>query len=198
VRGLIFDWGGVLMRTEDDSGRLKWEAQLGLSAGSVERAIFESAAWREAQLGQRSIEQCWNAIAESLGLKPNALAQFQRDFWAGDRLNRALVQRIRQWKAADYQVALLSNHPPGLENLLDEHGLGQLFDPVIVSAYEGVMKPAAQLYRRALDRIGIRPAEAIFVDDQAENVTGARNVGLCAVQFHNTRQTIIEVEVLLR
>ena len=54
IRAVIFDWGGVLMRTVDASPRLAWDARLGLAPGSVNRLVFESSAWRRAQLGQIS------------------------------------------------------------------------------------------------------------------------------------------------
>jgi len=197
---LIFDWGGVLMRTEDDRGRRYWEAQLGLPAGAADRAVFESAAWREAQLGLCTVGECWTAIGRSLGLTPTRLAQFRRDFWAGDQLNRPLIQRIHRWRAAGSpvaKIALLSNYSPELDNLLDEHQVRSLFNPVIVSAYEGIMKPASRLFWRALNRIGVSPAEALFVDDFSGNVAGARSVGLHAVQFRDTQQASEEITRLL-
>lgn len=195
---LIFDWGGVLMRTEDDSGRRRWEDQLGLPAGDVDRAIFDSSHWREAQLGNLDPDDCWKAIGRSLGLTPPALAEFRRDFWAGDRLNQTLIERIREWKAAGRQVALLSNYTAELESLLEKHQLHQLFEPIIISARVGVLKPAAALFQQTLERMRISPAEAILVDDFAENVTGARSVGLHAVLFRDTRQAVAEIEELLQ
>ena len=190
---LIFDWGGVLMRTEDDRGRRRWEARLELPAGGADQAVFKSDAWRQAQLGQCTVEQCWNAIGASLGLAPAALAEFRHAFWAGDQLDHTLIQRIRQWQAAGYPIALLSNYSPELDDLLDEHQLRPLFSAVTISAYEGSMKPASQLYWRALRRIGINPAEGIFVDDFAANVAGARNVGLHAIHFQDSQQAIAEI-----
>lgn len=195
---LIFDWGGVLMRTEDNSGRRRWEDELSLPAGGVERAVFDSSHWREAQLGNLDPEECWKAIGRSLGLTPSALAEFRRDFWAGDRLNQTLVERIREWKAAGRQVALLSNYSAELESLLEKHQLHQLFEPIIISARVGMLKPAAALFRQTLDRMVISPAEAILVDDFTENVAGARSAGLLAVLFRDTRQAVAEVEELLQ
>jgi FMN phosphatase YigB (HAD superfamily)/RimJ/RimL family protein N-acetyltransferase len=195
---LIFDWGGVLMRTEDDGGRRRWEAKLGLPAGGADRAVFQSDAWRRAQLGQCSVDECWEAIGASLGLGPADLARFRHDFWAGDRLNRPLLRRIGEWKAAGYRVALLSNYSLELEALLDEQGVRGLFDPAVISAQEGVMKPGSHLFWRALNRMGASPADALLVDDFYENVTGARNVGLHAVHFRDTHQTVAEIEEVLR
>ena len=195
---LVFDWGGVLMRTEDDSGRRGWEAELGLPAGGADRAVFQSDAWREAQLGRCSVDECWKAIGASLGLGRAELARFRHDFWVGDRLNRPLVRRIERWRAAGYRVALLSNYSLELEALLDEQGVRELFDPVVISAQEGIIKPGSHLFWRALNRIGVTPAEALLVDDFYENVSGARNVGLHAVHFRDTGQALGEIEEVLQ
>lgn len=194
---LIFDWGGVLMRTMDDDGRRSWEARLGLPAGGANQVVFGSAAWRGAQLGRCTANQCWSVIGESLELTPVALAQFRRDFWAGDQLNQLLVERIREWKAAGYRVALLSNYAAELDNLLGEHDLRELFYPTVISAHEGVMKPASRIFWRTLNRMHVSPADALLVDDAAENVAGAGNVGLHAIQFRTTRQAIKEIEDML-
>ncbi len=195
---LIFDWGGVLMRTEDDGGRRRWESELGLPAGGADRAVFQSDAWRRAQLGGCSVEECWEAIGASLGLGGADLARFRHDFWAGDRLNMPLVRQIEGWNAAGYRVALLSNYSLELDALLREQGVRGLFHPVVISAQEGVMKPGSHLFWRALDRIGASPAEALLVDDFYENIAGARHVGLHAVHFRDTRQTLREIEEVLR
>src|SRR5574340_415161 len=50
IRAVIFDWGGVFMRTVDPSFRLAWDARLGLTPGSIQRLFFESAEWQRAQL----------------------------------------------------------------------------------------------------------------------------------------------------
>lgn len=54
---------------------------------------------------------------------------------------------------------------------------------VVVSGNEGVAKPDAAIYRLAVERFGIDPAHALFVDDTAVNVTGSEDAGLPAVLF---------------
>jgi FMN phosphatase YigB (HAD superfamily)/RimJ/RimL family protein N-acetyltransferase len=191
---LIFDWGGVIMRTADDGRRRAWERRLGLPPGAVDRAVFQSHAWNEAQLGRLPVDAGWRAIGGALGLDGAELDRFRRDFWGGDRLNVELVDWIARWRAAGHPVALLSNYTPELDRFLDRHQVRHLFDPVVISAHEGIMKPAARLYWRALNRAGLTPADALFVDDAAENVAGARRVGMHAVRFENTDQIIAAIE----
>jgi 2-haloacid dehalogenase len=64
-----------------------------------------------------------------------------------------------------------------------EHAFFRRFRDVVVSGEEKLLKPDPALYFRALDRFGLRPAEALFVDDRAINVEGARAVGMPAHLF---------------
>ncbi|MBN1316395.1 MAG: GNAT family N-acetyltransferase [Anaerolineales bacterium] len=194
---LVFDWGGVLMRTEDDRRRRSWEAELGLATGGVDAAVFESYAWNQAQLGCWSVECCWDEIGNTLGLEPDRLVRFRQDFWAGDRLDRALVGRIREWKESGYRIALLSNHSLELEARLDENGVRPLFDPIVISAHEGIMKPGAKIYWRICRQLGISPVQALFVDDSIQNIRGAQYVGMHAVHFRATQPAISEIEAVL-
>ncbi|MEA3041572.1 MAG: 2-haloacid dehalogenase [Sphingomonadales bacterium] len=57
------------------------------------------------------------------------------------------------------------------------------FRDIVVSGEEKLLKPDPALYLRALDRFGLAPAEALFVDDRAINVEGAEAVGMRAHLF---------------
>ncbi len=57
------------------------------------------------------------------------------------------------------------------------------FRDIVVSGDEKMVKPHPQIYRLALDRFGLDPGEAVFVDDNAANVAGAEAVGLKALAF---------------
>ena len=52
------------------------------------------------------------------------------------------------------------------------------FKDIVVSGEEKLLKPDPALYYLALDRFGLRPAQALFVDDRAINVDGATAVGM--------------------
>jgi 2-haloacid dehalogenase len=57
------------------------------------------------------------------------------------------------------------------------------FRDIVVSGFEKLAKPDPALYFRALDRFGLNPAEALFVDDRVINVEGALAVGMKAHLF---------------
>lgn len=57
------------------------------------------------------------------------------------------------------------------------------FQDIIVSGTEKLMKPDPAIYALAIERFGIDPAGAIFIDDNAANVAGAEAAGIAAHHF---------------
>ena len=57
------------------------------------------------------------------------------------------------------------------------------FRGIIVSGTEKLMKPDPAIYRLAIERFGIDPAGAIFIDDVAVNIVGAESAGIAGHQF---------------
>ncbi len=194
IRAVIFDMGGVILRTENQAGRRKWEKQLGLSDGELSRRVFTSQASELCAIGKLTEDAVWQEIAAQLKLDDTHMRELIRDFWAGDHVDLTLTQFIRDLRPR-YKTAILSNAwTTGRWAITEKFGLGALTDTIITSAEEGVAKPDARIYRIALERLQVQPAEAIFVDDVAQNVQGAQAVGICGVQFFNTAQAIAEVE----
>lgn len=64
-----------------------------------------------------------------------------------------------------------------------EAALFDRFRGVVVSGDEKLLKPDAAIYHLALDRFGLEPGEAVFVDDRADNVAGAEAVGMAGLIF---------------
>ncbi|MGQ9371060.1 HAD family hydrolase [Azospirillum sp. A39] len=58
-----------------------------------------------------------------------------------------------------------------------------LFDGVVVSGEERLVKPDPAIYRRLLDRYGLAAADCVFIDDAPANVEGARDAGMHALHF---------------
>ncbi|MCW5881233.1 MAG: HAD family hydrolase [Anaerolineae bacterium] len=78
-------------------------------------------------------------------------------------------------------VALLSNAFPSLLDALAHLGIVGRFDPLVISAFEGVEKPDPAIYHAALRAAAVAPEEAVFVDDLAENVAAADALGMTGV-----------------
>jgi len=196
IQAVIFDFGGVLMRTEDPSSRRKWEEQLGLPDWGLARALFESDSSVRAMRGELAESEVWRTAAEQFRLTPQQLEALQHDFWTGDRLDRELV-RFLEGLRPRYRTAILSNAWTGSRHFFEQLGLDNVVDTMVISAEEGVIKPEPRTYCIACTRLDIRPEEAVFVDDLPENVAGAEAIGMSGVHFKNREQALAEVKAYL-
>jgi glucose-1-phosphatase len=183
IKAVIFDVGGVLIRTTDPQPRRALEERLGLSAGGAELLVFNSEQGRAAQMGQITSLDHWQWVAEQLKLDADALLQFQHEFFGGDQLDHEMIAFIRKLRPT-YRTAIISNYMDELPHLLTEvHRIADAFELIIVSSSEKIMKPAPIIFERTLERLGLAPHETIFIDDFPHNVEGARAVGMHAIHF---------------
>jgi HAD superfamily hydrolase (TIGR01509 family) len=51
-----------------------------------------------------------------------------------------------------------------------------------------MIKPEPEIYHCLFERYSLEPSESVFIDDNADNVEGARRVGMHAIQFKNAQQ----------
>ncbi|WP_294197225.1 HAD family phosphatase [uncultured Sphingomonas sp.] len=74
------------------------------------------------------------------------------------------------------------------------------FRDIVVSGAERLVKPDAAIYRLALDRFGLTPDEAFFIDDNDANIAGAHAMGIHAHLFRDaaTARAALVAHGLLR
>ena len=180
IKAIIFDVGGVLIRTEDHSYRRCWEERLGLLPGEAEEIVFNSSMGQKAQRGEIGDEELWQWVGMRLDLGERVDA-FTEDFWAGDVLDEELVALVHSLRPR-YQTAILSNATDALrESLTGKFGIADAFDVIVGSAEEGNMKPSPVIYERVMEALGRRPQECVFIDDFQHNVAAAQR------SWHNDR-----------
>ncbi len=96
-----------------------------------------------------------------------------------DRLD--VLGRIKE---AGLPIALLSNfdHAPTARRIIDQRGITPYMDSILISEDEGFRKPAASLFLKVADELGVAAAEVLFVGDTFDaDVTGPQSVGMpCA------------------
>jgi epoxide hydrolase-like predicted phosphatase len=182
-KAVIFDWGGVLMRTVDYEPRHCWDRRLGLPEGSVEKVVHESEAWKQVEQGRISPHEYWMAIGRQLHLSPTQLYDLRGDFYSGDRLDEDLLSLITSLRARGVQIGLLSNNSLELLDMLADNKLNNLFDDLIISAQIGILKPDPRAYHAILEKLGASAGQALFIDDARVNIEGALAVGMAAIHF---------------
>ena len=66
-----------------------------------------------------------------------------------------------------------------------------------ISAVVGLAKPDERIYRHALENLGIRAEEAIFIDDMPANIEAAQALGMHGFIFQEAEQAIANIRKLL-
>jgi mycothiol synthase len=197
IKGVLWDLGGVIVRTEEWSWRKRWEDRLGIPEGGLHDLVFDGEYGQLAMIGRATSGQVWNAIGDRFNLSPREREEIQADFWRGDRLDEALVCLIRELKQS-YKTGLISNAWSDLRDaLVHRWQIADAFDDLVISAEVGIRKPDPRIFDISLSNLGLMPDEAVFVDDQDENLEAARRLGLGTVKFSGAQQAVDELKTLL-
>jgi epoxide hydrolase-like predicted phosphatase len=197
IRAIIFDLGGVLLRTADFSPREKLANQLGMSRAELEELIFGGDSGGAVQKGEISLEEYWRTVQERLNYSPDEFKALIEVFFAEDGLDHELVDYIRELRRG-YKTALLSNATSDLRTQVAEKWhIEDAFDIMVISGEVGMIKPEPGIFKLTLEQLGVEAQEAVFVDDMLRNVDGARKAGLNAIQFQSTHQVQDDIQQLL-
>jgi len=197
IRAVLWDLGGVLLRTEGGSGRLQWEDRLGLPRGELARIVFDGEASLRATIGEMTTEDLWTRVLERLGLPQTEREPFVRDFFTGDQIDQVLMDYIRSLRPAR-MTGMITNAWDTIRHYLESRWrIADAFDLLVISAEEHLAKPDPRIYQLALSRLDIQPQESVFVDDMEANVLGAKAVGMHAIRFQSTPQILADLRALL-
>jgi putative hydrolase of the HAD superfamily len=197
VKGILFDFGGVLVRTATWEPRRRWEEKYHLQPGQLDALVFETQTAAEASLGLRPAADVWEHVARELSLLPGELAQLQEDFFSADFLDQELVTFIKEIRPP-IRVGILSNaFLNGREIFTKKYCLSDLFDTMVISAEVNLAKPDIRIYLLAAQRLCLSPDEIVFVDDVPKNLGGARLAGLPAIHFRSTAEVIAALKRMI-
>jgi putative hydrolase of the HAD superfamily len=201
---VLFDWGDTLMRFAYDEALVEAGHRAGLAA--LRRDELPEVERLAAHFRERYEPFFWvPGTVEELEY-PGLVRQLLGDFAVevdDEELNRFLEAEHAAWEPARQPAAhtpalleslrgrglklgLVSNaFDPGwlLHRDLEQMGLAERLDFAVFSSEVGKRKPHPEIFERALDGLGVAPADAVFVGDRLyEDVRGAAELGMTTVQ----------------
>jgi HAD superfamily hydrolase (TIGR01509 family) len=90
-----------------------------------------------------------------------------------------------------YKLGIVSNFaiPECVNKLLERHGLSGFFDVVVVSGAVNKRKPSMEIFKHALEMLGVRAEEAVFVGDTVDaDVQGPKAAGMRTIYIERRPQ----------
>ncbi len=193
IQTVIFDLGGVLVRTENQDPRRRLAEKFRMTYEEMDTLVYGSPSSKQAGEGKISAEEHKQAVLKALDLPSDSFKAFGDEFWGGDRLDIKLVEFISGLRG-EYNTALLSNAWDDLRPLLVNFWkIDGIFDHIFISAELKLAKPDPRIYQHVIDELNSDPSTMVFVDDFIENVVAAREAGLNAIHFRSREQALIEL-----
>ncbi len=204
LRAVLFDWGDTLFHFAYDEALLEagWEAGL----ATLDRDGLPGHDETAERFRERYVPLLWQPGSVDEVEYPEMVRELLESFGvalAGDELDRFLAAEHAAWEPARVMGAhthalldslrerglgtgLVSNaFDPGwlLHEDLARMGLAERLDAAVFSSEVGKRKPHPAVFEAALSRLGVEPADALFVGDRRyEDVRGAGELGMTTVQ----------------
>ncbi|MDO9038091.1 MAG: HAD family phosphatase, partial [Lutibacter sp.] len=155
-----------------------------------------TSAWNAEQDGGRTIEEAENVkIAEFPELEDLIrlyYAQWHQMFSGPIEENVALFKALKA--SGNYKIYALTNwSAEKWEMALELFPFFNYFDGVVVSGQEKMRKPFPEIYELILNRYHINPENAIFIDDNEENVIAAKALKLHGIHYKSPQQLLKEM-----
>lgn len=197
ICAVLFDIGGVLEITPDLGITEYWEGRLGLAHGELDERMRD--AWIGGSIGTITLDEVHKAIEDRLGLDERGRSDFMADIWREylGTANTELIEYARGLRPR-YRTGIISNSFVGArEREQATYGFEDLVDDITYSHEVGMSKPDRGIYAHACERLGIRPEEAVFLDDSDACCEAAREFGINAVAYRDNAQAIAAIENLL-
>lgn len=197
IRNIIFDLGGVL---------IDWNPRY------VYRSIFDTEEevewflntictmdWNEQQDQGRSLEEGTRILQEEYPKWRDQIAAYYGR-WA-EMLGGPIeenVKLIRKLKEENqYNLFALTNWSAETFPIAEErYDFLQLFQGIVVSGKEKVIKPESEIYHLLLNRYGLQAKECLFIDDNKRNILAALKQGIKSIHYNQPTDLSIGLKEL--
>jgi len=193
IKAIIFDVGGVYMQGSFVDFVNQSRQILGINETFyVDKLIVFDKRYNS---GEISIEECFRSY---FGVEIN-----------DDQMKQIINVWTNTWKPTpemidlvinlkkNYRLAILSNSDPVNSENYTRLGWYQYFDPIILSHEVHLLKPDKRIYEITLEKLGLKPEECLFIDDQADCLVPAADMGMSVIQFRSVPQLKAELDALL-
>ena len=193
IKAICFDVGGVITKTDWDAVYTGFAERVGIEPAVVKE--YHRNRIGELLLGTISLADEWKFF------KKEWPAEKTEEAWSAAladevRTDDALLKIIDGLRLK-HRLAVISNVSESRVLSDVRLGLYDHFDKIFLSCRVGLTKPDPRFFTMALSKLGMKPTEALFVDDSETNVLAARALGMTGIVFKDTDQFKHELAALL-
>ncbi|MBJ7451977.1 MAG: HAD-IA family hydrolase [Blastococcus sp.] len=205
VSAVVFDLGGVI--TESPMiAFAAYEREAGLPDGLIRQLNStdpDANAWARFERNELDVagfSAAFEAEAAAQGHRLDAsrvLAALRGE------VRPAMVEAIRRLRAHGLPLGMVSNNVSPMERGGRMDDILDMFDVIVESSIEGIRKPEAEIYQRALERLSeavgrrIEATDCAYLDDLGINLKPARALGFSTIKVVDPDVAIAELSALV-
>ena len=184
---ILSDLGGVVVEFNADQLVHQMAQLLGREFDEVHAAVYHKELLLPFELGKISPKTYYERLKKSLKLSWT-YEQFVRSWNNIFVENRDVTQILERLHKRHRLFALSNTNALYIEYIKQTFPSLGFFEGWVASCDVGFRKPDPQIYALALERAGVEPSQAVYIDDRPELVEAGKSVGLTAIRFQNSNQ----------
>ena len=205
-QAVIWDFGGVLTTSPFEEFN-RYEQLQGIPKDFIRRVNAtnsDSNAWAQLESSEIDAEAFDQAFLEETSALGHPIAGRDVLPLLSGALRPRMIEALKACRSRlGLKVACITNNVrtgqgPGMatndERASEVHAVMALFDLVVESSVEGIRKPNPKIYQIACERLGIAPADAVYLDDLGINCKPARALGMHTIKVVEERRALKDLE----
>lgn len=197
IKNIIFDFGGVLL---DWNPRYLYKSYFN-NDEEMEHFLADicNGEWNIRQDAGRPFAEAVKELQAKFPEYAEAIQMYDDDW---EKMLKCelpgSIDLLKELKSMGYGIYGLTNwSAEKIGYAFANYSFFSLFDGIVVSGVEKVVKPDRKIYEILLERYSLKPGECVFIDDNPDNVDMAKVLGINAIRFDNIGNVKEHLETLL-
>ena len=197
IKNIIFDFGGVLL---DWNPRYLYKSYFN-NDEEMEHFLADicNGEWNIRQDAGRPFAEAVKELKAKFPEYAEAIQMYDDDW---EKMLKCelpeSIDLLKELKFMGYGIYGLTNwSAEKIGYAFANYSFFSLFDGIVVSGVEKVVKPDRKIYEILLERYSLKPGECVFIDDNQDNVDMAKVLGINAIRFDNIGNVKEHLETLL-
>jgi len=182
IAAVLFDFGGVMAEEGFREGLFAIGRKNSLEPerffGIVDDIIYESGYL----IGRTGETNFWDRVRKGTGISGSD-SELRKEILVRFLLRADMITSVDLLRSRGINVSLLSDQTNWLEEIDHRTALFGHFDRIFNSYRIHKSKRDASIFRDVCGVLGVKPGEALFVDDNIEHIHRARGQGLQTIHF---------------
>lgn len=187
ISAIFFDLGKVILPFDIRIATRKLEKECLIPSEEIVRRIMGNPLDWDFEKGVISPEEFYEQVGQRTGLTLvyDRFVSIWNDIFSENEKVSRMVRELKR----KYPITIISN-----TNVLHFNFVYKNFPIVrevgsyILSFREGVRKPDPKIFQIALERYGVQPFEALYIDDMEPFIAAARSLGFQVIHFKDANQ----------